>query len=1108
MKNYRLLLLLFILCYNALAQDTQKVSLQLLWKHQFEFAGFYMAKEKGFYKKSGLDVEFKEYDFGIDIVSEVEQGKSTFGIGYPSIILNKANGAKINLLNAIFQSSPHALLSLKSSGIKSLKDFKGKRIKIIDDATKSASILSMLQSENVDIDSMKKSNYNYNIKDLIDNKTDIMTVFLSNEVYFLDKRNLEYNVWDPKDYGFDFYEDLLFTSTKMLAQNSMKVEKFRKASLEGWEYAFEHIDETIEIILKKYNTQNKSKEALKYEALKLKELAYFKVNKVGEIDKNKVQRIIDIYKLMGLTKNKIDIDEFIYKEDEKRIILTEDEMLYLKNNPKITVQNEIDWAPFNYYENNIPKGYSIDYMNLLAKKLNMNIEFINGPTWANFLNMIKNEKLDVMVNIVKTPERSKYINFTSKYKTHQKALFTNLDNITSLEDLKGKSIAVTKGFFIEEFIKMNYPNIKINTYDNTLDCIKAVIENKSDAMIESYLVVNHLLAKHNLSIKNVKLQIDERLVFDLRIGVVKNKPILKSILQKTINNVSQEELNTIERKWLITTNSTKNINKIDLSTLEIEHLKNKNTITMCIDPNWMPFEKFDNGKYVGISADYFKIFEQNLGKKIEVIPTKTWNQSLEYAKQRKCDLLSLAMETPKRKKFMNFTTPYLSVPLVITTRTDVTFINDIKDLRGKKIGIPKGYAFVEIFKTKYPSLNIIEVDNLEVGLERVKNGKLFGYIGTLASVGYMFQTKFTGELKIAGKFDEKWELGIGVRNDDLILLDIMEKVVKSIDKTQSQGILNNWLAIKYEQKVDYEFLWQILLIGSFIFIFFTYRQYILNKSNQNLQEKVDEKTKELQELNKNLELKIANAIEENRQKDQILFSQSKMASMGEMIGNIAHQWRQPLSVISTVASGMKLKIELDIFNKKDEIENLDILIDSTTYLSHTIDDFKNFLHPAKETQVFNIQNTIEKNLQMFGNSFTDNSIKIIKNIDKAIIEGNENELLQVIINILNNSKDALKNAKVEKKIICIDLFREENFIKLIIKDNAGGIEQDILPKVFDAYFTTKHKSMGTGIGLYMSYQIIQNSFNGTIHVNNDTFNYEGEEYIGAKFEINIPLYKK
>ena len=147
--------LLFGFIFLNAEDKLQKVSLQLLWKHQFEFAGFYMAKEKGFYKDVRLDVAFKEYQAGIDVAKEVTSGRSTFGIDYPTIILDIAKHKNIMLLNPLFQSSPHVLVSLDSSGIKSIKDFKGKRIMIVDNAFESATFLSMIYNTHLKLSDMK-----------------------------------------------------------------------------------------------------------------------------------------------------------------------------------------------------------------------------------------------------------------------------------------------------------------------------------------------------------------------------------------------------------------------------------------------------------------------------------------------------------------------------------------------------------------------------------------------------------------------------------------------------------------------------------------------------------------------------------------------------------------------------------------------------------------------------------------------------------------------------------------------------------------------------------------------------------------------------------------
>jgi two-component system C4-dicarboxylate transport sensor histidine kinase DctB len=263
-------------------------------------------------------------------------------------------------------------------------------------------------------------------------------------------------------------------------------------------------------------------------------------------------------------------------------------------------------------------------------------------------------------------------------------------------------------------------------------------------------------------------------------------------------------------------------------------------------------------------------------------------------------------------------------------------------------------------------------------------------------------------------------------------------------------------------------------------------------------------SKRLKELNISLQKTIEYEIMKNDEKNRILFQQNKMAAMGEMIGNIAHQWRQPLSVITVLASSLKVKKELDILEEKDYLESYNLILETANYLSNTIDDFQYYFSPNKNKNSFNTKNLIDKSLKLSSMEFKEHNINVIKNIEEFEALNFENELLQVVINILNNAKDELIK-KDAKRYIFIDLFKEDKNIIIKIKDNAGGIDKNVIDRVFEPYFTTKHKSKGTGIGLYMCQEIIVKHIEGTIQVSNEIYEYENEEFIGAKFEITLAL---
>jgi signal transduction histidine kinase/large-conductance mechanosensitive channel len=244
-----------------------------------------------------------------------------------------------------------------------------------------------------------------------------------------------------------------------------------------------------------------------------------------------------------------------------------------------------------------------------------------------------------------------------------------------------------------------------------------------------------------------------------------------------------------------------------------------------------------------------------------------------------------------------------------------------------------------------------------------------------------------------------------------------------------------------------------------------------------------------------------------REKDRILVEQSKMISMGEMLGNIAHQWRQPLSVISTVSTGLMMKIEYNSFKKEDAIKSLDTLNKNAQYLSHTIDDFRNFFNQKIEKNIFDLNKLIKQDLTLIDASLKNNNIDIAfdSNKEEIQISSYENKLTQALLNIITNAKDALSEQTNENKIIQIKTTQNKEHIKISIKDNGGGIKEDIKDRIYEPYFTTKHQSQGTGIGLYMTNQIITKHLNGSIDMVNVDFEYEGVDCTGAEFIITLPV---
>ncbi len=273
-----------------------------------------------------------------------------------------------------------------------------------------------------------------------------------------------------------------------------------------------------------------------------------------------------------------------------------------------------------------------------------------------------------------------------------------------------------------------------------------------------------------------------------------------------------------------------------------------------------------------------------------------------------------------------------------------------------------------------------------------------------------------------------------------------------------------------------------------------------------LEDAVNEKTKELLALNESLEKRIRTEVDNSRKKDLIMFQQSRLASLGEMIANIAHQWRQPLASLMMIVQGIQTKMELGKLTPQIVEEKVNDAMLLGNNMSNTLEDFQNFFKPNKNKQEFFLKDCIEHSLELSKYILDKEEIVFhLKILHDVKMNGFYNELSHVFLNIISNSKDALI-PKDHKKLIEIVVKKSKNKIRINIIDNGGGIDEVILPHVFEPYYTTKYKSAGTGIGLYMSQQIIEKHMLGTIECKNIYYRIEDKDFENCTlFTITIPV---
>ena len=769
----------------------------------------------------------------------------------------------------------------------------------------------------------------------------------------------------------------------------------------------------------------------------------------------------------------------------------------------LKISYDPNYAPFSYKQDDKAAGLFIDIWILWANYNNYTIEFVDGVIWNNALDLAKNKEVDFFLG--SNPYKNWMFSSDSFYELTSSFFILAKNNAQILAKSNINIGLISQDY--EELILKNYPNATIKFYKDYDKLIEDLENNELDLIYEDKLAVEFYTLRNNLFhlIKSL-----DNSILKNSVNAITYSQDKADLFNNGFSKIPINELLELEKKWILNEKDRYYSNfkqQINLTQEEKDFLAN-NLIKVSVSEAWEPFTfKSRNDEAIGISAEYWKIISSKLDLKYKNIFDETFKHQINSIKNKENDLIYSVGETHDRKEYSIFSKEYAKFPISIATKKDENFIENISILTNKKIAVGDNFTAHNIIKSKYPNMDFILVNSVKEGLELVSKNKAYAFIDIQPVLFYNIAKYGFDDLKVSGNTGLDFSIKFMIRDDYVILESILNKAISSISINELNEIITKWNNVQFQTNFNYELFLQIFAIVFLIILAFVHRTLTLKNLNKTLTIKVEEKTKKLNDMNKNLENLVEKKTTELIQKENILNHQSKMAAMGEMIENIAHQWRQPLSLISTAATGAKLKKDFGNLSDSDFYETMDIINNSAQHLSNTIDDFRNFFSNEKKASFFDVNTPIEKVLYLVSSKLKNRKIEIIKNTQKIEIIGLVNEFIQVLVNIINNALDAFEENNLEKKLIFIDIYKEENNLILKIKDNAGGIKETIINRIFEPYFTTKHKSQGTGIGLYMSNEIIKKHMNGNISVSNKEYIYDNVKYIGAEFKIELPINK-
>lgn len=556
----RFILLLFILLLPGLLQASdqhseqpslEKVTLQLKWRHQFQFAGYIAAKEKGYYRDVGLDVDIQQRDPEIKVINQVTGGHAQYGIGGMGILAQYANGAPIKALAAIFQHDALVFISKADSGIVSPYEITGKRVMFDSVTGNDAALRILLDDADISLQDITVVPQDFTTDSLINDNIDVMSGYITDQPFHLRQRGEQINIINPQNYGFDFYGDLLFTSVRELNDHPGRAERMLQASIKGWEYALAHPDEIIQIIKAQYNS-DASIELLQYEARETRKLILPDVIPIGTIQPARLRRIADLYTNLGIVPPISDkaLNHFIYQRPELGTF-SQQEKNWLDAHPVIRVGIDRDFAPYEWIdETGNYVGLAAEYIALLEQRLGVTFEIVHDKPWHEIMAMAKSGELDMLSCLNMTESRTEFLDFTEPFVSNP-VVIVNANRygyIGSLDRLKGKTVAVERGYFTHETLLADYPDINLLVVDNTDQALQKVVTGEADAYVGDAAYANYAVKKKDLL--NLQFAGQTSSTSTYRIGVSKSSPELLSVINKVLQNLTETERKQIEEQWL------------------------------------------------------------------------------------------------------------------------------------------------------------------------------------------------------------------------------------------------------------------------------------------------------------------------------------------------------------------------------------------------------------------------------------------------------------------------------------------------------------------------------------------------------------------------------
>ncbi len=802
----------------AAPDKPEKISIQLKWRHAFQFAGYYAAVELGYYRDEGLDVSLKEIEFGKDFVEQVLNGESEYGVSDSTLLVYHLKGMPVLLVNQFFQHSPLSFITRLDSGIVSPYEMIGKKVAFNTSNQGDASLNALLLNTLGDLSKIREVQFNDSTyQDFIAGKVDVVSAYMTSQPFLLKEQGIEINIINPQSYGIDFYGDNLFTSQKERTEHPDRIDRVSRATIKGWQYALDHPQRIIDLIRKKYNP-TLSDAHLQSEAATTRQMIIPELVLLGSVDPARYRLAAEDYRRLGFTETDQVHDSFFHEASiqnkEGRAALSLEEKNWIKQHPTVIYGAEKNWPPYDFVDSHGQHtGLSVDMLKLVGQYSGLTFQPYIAE-WDTLLTKAKAGEIDLLPALFHSEERDRYLDFTETYEWVLSYFFVHeAVKANRLEDLNDKTIAIPKGFEAINTIKQRFPKLVILETDSQSAAIQAVVERKADLLLDSYPVIHYLLRENSISsIHPFKPLPNE--IGQLKMAVRNDLPLLLSIVQKTLTAIPEQEKQRLNDQWLGYRGN--HGESFKLNNAERQWLAEHPLLRFGGDPNWLPYEAFDKeGRYTGIVSEYLPLLEQKLGIKFEIVPTLSWAESVAMAKNGSLDVLSETVDSALQSH-LQFTQAYLTSPVVIVMRDEEDYVDSLNSISHRRLAVIKDYGYNPAIFQAFPKMHFAEVENTRDGLTAVSTGKIDALLCPLAHASFHIADAGINNIRIVGKTEFMSRLGFGVRKDFAPLVPLLNRALDSIEQSERQTIADHWGKERFAAKTDYQLLAKA--VGVFLLI--------------------------------------------------------------------------------------------------------------------------------------------------------------------------------------------------------------------------------------------------------------------------------------------------